>query len=557
MLCFDIFGNFSRTLLTLIAFGCLIWSLAGLRHLKTASAMYSFTAALACIFATSVLQNFFEIFDAGNVSVKILLITEMLFVLGGVIFLFNAASMLVFHTSLNSYLIFLIVTIGLIVSVYSIFISGDANLLINFRQLLPIVGMICVMLGFVSYGHFYRYLSRVTAALTCAAFATLMSWSMYFETACAWYVPAFLLLLLAFSCYSMVAEDTKKRLDFALEQQERTNGNIESIVKSSPFPIIISKLKDDTLILANRNAIKMFGINENELERYHLKDFFVDMDNRKLLLERLERNQEVQDFEILVKSAAGQTPFWLLMSANAVDYNDGVVLYSAFQNITDRKRREDILQTQADRDPLTSIFNRRYFEDHAAQKIKQSRYNKQPFAVLMFDADHFKRVNDTYGHKIGDKVLIELASVCERTLRPEDLVARYGGEEFVVFLNNVTSDIALLVANRLREAINASVVYTENNEPVRFTVSIGVAPSGISENVSRMIKMADDAMYLAKQKGRDRIELYTELTLKQLEQAQKHKYKETENQIHPAFLSEEDHEISLLDGIESHHIIEE
>ena len=84
-----------------------------------------------------------------------------------------------------------------------------------------------------------------------------------------------------------------------------------------------------------------------------------------------------------------------------------------------------------------------------AEKIKTAYAKKQSFAVLMIDADNFKRVNDTYGHKIGDKVLMELAAICERSLRHDDVVARYGGEEFVVFLANVTADIAAMVAGRL------------------------------------------------------------------------------------------------------------
>ena len=174
----------------------------------------------------------------------------------------------------------------------------------------------------------------------------------------------------------------------------------------------------------------------------------------------------------------------------------------------------------------------------------------------MMDADHFKNVNDTYGHKVGDKVLIELAAICERSLRPEDMIARYGGEEFVVFLNKVTPEIAKMVADRLREAVSGGVVYSDDGQPVRFTVSVGVAPSGIADDVNLMIKMADDAMYLAKENGRNRVELYDEK--QSAADAEKDKaLQNKERMVHPVFSKEDNKEISLLDGIETNHMAED
>lgn len=145
----------------------------------------------------------------------------------------------------------------------------------------------------------------------------------------------------------------------------------------------------------------------------------------------------MQDFEILVKTSTGDTPFWLLTSANIIDYNYDIALYAAFQDITSRKNRETLLKNQAVRDPLTSLYNRRYFEEEVTKRIALSRMKGGCYSVLMIDADKFKNVNDTYGHKVGDKVLIELSSTAERALRDCDIVARYGGEEFVCYLSDV------------------------------------------------------------------------------------------------------------------------
>ena len=158
--------------------------------------------------------------------------------------------------------------------------------------------------------------------------------------------------------------------DKILENEiEKYNRRLEEIIKSSPFPIVISRLSDDKILMANDNAVKLFGILPSELERYHLKDFFADGDNRQLLNERLEKEKEVHDFEILAKAINGETPFWLLTSANVIDYNYDIALYCSFQDITSRKNREAVLKNQAIRDPLTSLFNRRYFEDEVNRRI--------------------------------------------------------------------------------------------------------------------------------------------------------------------------------------------
>lgn len=556
MLFFDIFGSLPRSIAILSVYGILLYTVWLNRHLKIGLGLGFLALSLICIFITSILQNFSLFSFNGFVSVTILMFTEMLLVISSTTLLLSAASWILLRKTLNMLALFSFVSIGLILVIYSIFVANDANILISIRQLLPVIGMSCVSLSLFSRPGAFHNSAYLTTGTVCTGFIVLMLWPMFGATIYPWYFPLVLISLLAFAFFLIYLNNLTERLNQALKQQQRTARNIENIVKSSPFPIIISRLSDDQLILANNNASKLFALNDSEISRYHFKDFFIDTDNRKRLLEQLEKKQEVQDFEILVKSAADHTPFWLLMSANAMDYNNDVVLYAAFQDITDRKRRENILQTQADRDPLTSIYNRRYFEAHTTEKIMAARRQKKPFAIMMLDADHFKRINDTYGHKSGDKVLIELAAVCQRTLRADDLIARYGGEEFIIFLENVEADTATLVANRLREAIGASTVYAENGDPIRFTVSIGVVPSGISDNTDSMIKMADDAMYLAKEKGRNRVEQYN---AEEIEQAKKrhHRLSDQTSQIHPVYLAEDDQEISLLDGAESKHIIED
>jgi diguanylate cyclase (GGDEF)-like protein/PAS domain S-box-containing protein len=552
MLFFDVFQNNFQILLAVAAFLVLFSALRRTRLLEQNKAFALVSTALTIFFGTSALQYFSSFFYANGVPFKIFLLAEILLILAASLLLLMSACKLLLQKFPGLVFSFSFITIGLCASLYIIFIADNASWLRHIRHILPIICLTCVCLAFLAQTHF----GYITAGVSLAGMIGLILSPLLGISSYPWFLPVDLILLLALSFYMIYTENLDLRFNLLAEKQRQTVSDIENIVKSSPFPIVITHLNDDRLILANRNAVKMFDLNEDEITRYRFKDFFVDEDNLHVFLNQLAQNQNVQNFEILVQAAGGKTPFWLLISANVIDLDNNVVLYAAFQDITDRKRRENLLQTQANRDPLTSLFNRRYFEDNLPEKITQAHRRGQSFAIIMLDADKFKNVNDTYGHKVGDKVLMELAAVCERQLRAEDLVARYGGEEFVIFLNNVNTETASSVANRLREAIADSVVYAENHDPVKFSVSIGIAPSGISDSPDALIKMADDAMYLAKQNGRNRIEVYS---LENIEKAKKNQKsdKARTKQIHPVYEHEEDEEISLLDGPESTHILED
>lgn len=242
------------------------------------------------------------------------------------------------------------------------------------------------------------------------------------------------------------------------------------------------------------------------------------------------------------------TPFWLSVSAKTIEYKNEMALYMAFQDVTMRKKREAGLKIQADKDPLTMAWNRRYFEKLVPEYITECIKKSQNFSLLMLDADKFKNINDVYGHKLGDKVLIELANICRTSLRTDDIVARSGGEEFVVFLNNTDTDLALKVAERLRRNIENASVDDDNGEAVRFTVSIGVVSSEKTSSLDILLRQVDDAMYLAKKRGRNQVALYNEEDVKVLLNK---KTKHREANVHPIFQNEENEEISLLDNYDS------
>ncbi|WP_425363271.1 PleD family two-component system response regulator [Candidatus Tisiphia endosymbiont of Hybos culiciformis] len=158
------------------------------------------------------------------------------------------------------------------------------------------------------------------------------------------------------------------------------------------------------------------------------------------------------------------------------------------------------------KDGLTGIFNRHYFDTHIKQMVKKAADSKRPLCLLMCDIDHFKQVNDTYGHQAGDIVLKTITNVMKNIFRVTDLIARYGGEEFAILLNDITIDEAMYVAERLRttvESIDFKVKTQEN--PIKKTISIGVTEYKIGETISDFIGRADQALYQGKEQGRNRV----------------------------------------------------
>jgi diguanylate cyclase (GGDEF)-like protein len=165
------------------------------------------------------------------------------------------------------------------------------------------------------------------------------------------------------------------------------------------------------------------------------------------------------------------------------------------------------LYRQATRDPLTGLNNRRLLMDRLAEEEQRAKRTGQPLCLMMMDLDKFKRVNDTYGHHAGDKVLQRFAKIARAAIRATDVIGRYGGEEFVVVLPNTSAEKGLEVAERLRKQVEEDVILLGDGQEISATVSIGFAEMTASEDSAVMIERADVAMYSAKETGRNRIVL--------------------------------------------------
>lgn len=179
-----------------------------------------------------------------------------------------------------------------------------------------------------------------------------------------------------------------------------------------------------------------------------------------------------------------------------------------------RKRYQDRLRTNyresvamAVTDPLTALYNRRYFDVHVEGQQQRAASTGKPLALLMVDVDHFKQINDTHGHGIGDEILVEISRRIVRHVRNFDMVARLGGEEFVVVMPDTGEKAACAVAERLRQAIAQDPIPVSSPEgeiPVTASIGVAVTEDG-SERAPHVLARADEAMYEAKRQGRNRV----------------------------------------------------
>ncbi|MFA6310360.1 MAG: GGDEF domain-containing protein [Sterolibacterium sp.] len=197
--------------------------------------------------------------------------------------------------------------------------------------------------------------------------------------------------------------------------------------------------------------------------------------------------------------------------ADLAGYTLGTVLMAVGLILMANDRLKEALQYLAGHDTLTGAFARRAFIDLAEREQARGRRSGQPMALLMVDLDHFKTINDSHGHQVGDQVLQRFAEITQACLRRQDIFGRYGGEEFMVLLPDTARAMALMVAERICTTVAATPVPVEGrDQAIRISVSIGVAVGDFQTSLDRLIGLADEAMYRAKAAGRSRVEYAAE-----------------------------------------------
>lgn len=270
---------------------------------------------------------------------------------------------------------------------------------------------------------------------------------------------------------------------------------------------------------------KLLGYSCEEMQRINIRALIVETkivnDGMKTVdsfasLEDTRKKGEVSKWQAdyLMKTKDGRR-IWVSDISYPWFDDKGAIIGSvgSLRDISDRISAENKVKEElkriANTDPLTGIANRRVFFEKSEDELKRIKRGRGEFSMLLLDIDHFKKINDSYGHDVGDFVLIEVTKVIKACLREIDVPARLGGEEFGVFLPETNAQGAFHVAERVRSAIakHTFMADAKQNRPIGCTVSIGITTARFDEDAdaTRMYKMADTRLYIAKNSGRNQV----------------------------------------------------
>ena len=314
----------------------------------------------------------------------------------------------------------------------------------------------------------------------------------------------------------------RKHVELALRGSE---AKFRTLLEGAPFAVTILRTEDGLLLYANQRAADQLATPIDDIIGRNASEYF---ENPATVLEidrRLRDTGYVSNLQVRLKRMNGEA-FWALHSSRLVAFEGTTASFVAFSDISASKRVEaDLLQAndllrqnleeishlqaqlreQAVRDALTGLFNRRYLDETLDRELARAKREQSALALVMINVDHFKQVNDTYGHPAGDEVLKSLAQMLTHNTRTEDIVCRYGGEEFLIMLPKATAEVAHARAEQWRQIFEASAV-TVDRRTIRATISLGVA--AYPENaidVAELSNLTDEALYTAKKTGRNKV----------------------------------------------------
>lgn len=278
---------------------------------------------------------------------------------------------------------------------------------------------------------------------------------------------------------------------------------------------IIAIDRNHDIVLFNAGAEKIFGYGVDEVmgerldmllpERFHIQH---DMMVQEFgMSPGATKPADERSHQIFGRRKNGEE-FIASAAIFALGSGDEKFFATILRDVSHNRKTEEELLRLAATDPLTGTFNRREFTAIAEREaLRSSRYH-HTLSILMLDLDHFKRLNDTYGHAAGDKALQRFTMICANALRNVDVFGRWGGEEFVALLPETDIQGATIIAERLRKLTSDNVL-TFNDHKISFTVSIGIAEFKDGEvTIDQALSRADSAVYDAKKAGRDRISAF-------------------------------------------------
>jgi len=270
---------------------------------------------------------------------------------------------------------------------------------------------------------------------------------------------------------------------------------------AAPMGLFMIRVKDGAVIAANASAATLFGAGV-EVGPLAGHDAWVERADREKMIEVIGRAGTADAVEVQFRRRGGEV-FWAALSGRLVTLEgDDVAVLAGVRDITEQKRLVDQLQELASVDALTRLLNRRRFLEEADGEVKRATRYRTPLCCLMIDIDHFKAINDRFGHLAGDEALRLTAAKLRNGLRATDKIGRLGGEEFAVLAASSGEAEGRHLAERLRRDVEA-MDFRAGGERAPLTVSIGVVEWRAGEDVDGLLKRADAGLYAAKSAGRN------------------------------------------------------
>ncbi|WP_431049364.1 diguanylate cyclase [Roseateles sp. L2-2] len=296
-----------------------------------------------------------------------------------------------------------------------------------------------------------------------------------------------------------VAQRTRELAD----SEER----LRAVLDHAPIPMVVTREQDSLIVYANGPSAAIAGRTLDEVVGKPAISFYREPGERDRMQVKFKEHGRLQGEEICLLAADGSER-WMLLSMVPVVYDGAASVLSTLVDFTDRKRLEIELQRLATTDALTGAANRRSFLEHADAELARSRRYGLEMSLVMMDVDHFKRINDTLGHARGDAALCHLVQLCAQIVRKQDLLGRLGGEEFGLLLPQTSLEDATHLVERLRHHIETSGLELQTGAPpASLTASFGVTALRPEDlRVEELLGRADQALYRAKDGGRNRVE---------------------------------------------------
>ncbi|GAA0795989.1 sensor domain-containing diguanylate cyclase [Marinobacterium sediminicola] len=317
-------------------------------------------------------------------------------------------------------------------------------------------------------------------------------------------------LSLALNHLSSQLEANIEAREVAEEQLQMFNQELDAIVENLPAMLFLRDADSLKFVRLNKAGENLLGLSRDQVIGKTVYDLFPhDQASRFSSMDsELVTNRREVVVDLRIDTPAGPRDLHarkiaLRDSAGKVRFLLGVAT-----DVTEEKRLRDDLQNLASHDALTGLLNRRVLMEQLNTEVARATRYGNPLSLIMFDADHFKKVNDHYGHQAGDRVLHDLAKVTGQLIRTSDIAGRYGGEEFMLVLPMTDAASAKELAERLRERVAELLIpqVSECDEAISITISLGVASlAGEINTTQELIRAADEALYRAKHEGRNRV----------------------------------------------------